>query len=175
MTQSSLPTVPQQADEVTTLWSFLDYYRVVLRRKAEGLAAEGLNAKIAASNLTLGGLLKHMVVVEKWWFEAVVLGDNATHAWFEEIFKDSDDWDFDSAAEDSPDTLFASYDAALTRSNHIIADTLAAEGLDAVSKGERRDGPVTLRWVLVHLIEEYARHAGHADLIRESIDGTTGD
>jgi hypothetical protein len=85
-----------------------------------------------------------------------------------------DDWEWHSAKDDEVETLFERFDTAVTEADRVIDAALEGEGLDTPAKRPRRDGSIaTLRWILVHLIEEYARHAGHADLIRESIDGAT--
>lgn len=155
------------------LRSFLDYYRVTIRRQTEYLTGEQLARRLEPSTMTLGGLLKHLAIVEDAWLSVRLLG-RPEMDWYAGVDWDADpDWEWHTAASDSPDELLAWYDAAVVRSNANIDTALADGGLDRLADREARRGKVSLRWILVHLIEEYARHAGHADLIRESIDGAT--
>jgi hypothetical protein len=157
-------------DERHTLVTFLDYYRSVLLRKAAGLTAEQLAVSIPPSPLTLGGLLKHMALVEDDWFSSNWQGREDVEPWSNVDWEADRDWDFHSAANDSPAELLALYEAAVERSRAAIADSH-----DLSATVESRGRVISLRWILVHMIEEYARHCGHADLIRESIDGQTDD
>jgi len=162
---------PLSADEVTMLRSFLDFYRATIRRQCEGLTAAQLAQRLEPSTMTLGGLLKHLAMVEDWWL-SVALHDNPPDTWHADIDWDEDpDWEWHSAADDAPAQLFAWYDEAVSASEAHTDRALAAGGLDVLAARKTRAGRVSLRWILVHLIEEYARHAGHADLLRESIDG----
>lgn len=166
--------VPYSADERTTLLAFLDRQRSALRDKTAGLDADQLAATLAPSDLTLGGMLKHLAYVEDWWFGVNLAGlppqppfdDDA--AW-----KADNDWDWHSAVDDSPDDLRRLLDTFIGRSDDLVE---AAQSLDmvAVRRVPSSGEGVSLRWILVHMIEEYARHLGHADLIRQSIDGQTG-
>lgn len=155
------------------LEEFLDYYREVLRRKVNGLDSAALNKTVAASNLTLGGIIKHLSLVEEQWFVEDILGQELSEPWASIDWKADPDWDFESASGDTPDYLLTLHATACEQSRRILAgiddlDTLVAR---EPSSGDR----FNVRWVLIHMIEEYARHVGHADLIRESIDGATGD
>jgi len=162
------PTTERQA-----LIEFLDFYRDVLARKAEGLRAEDLARTTAASDLTIGGLIKHMALVEDIWFRVRFLGEAPVEPWASAPWDDDPDWELSSAADDSPEQLLALFDEACERSRR-ISD--AAPTVETMSAGDPLGrGPWNLRWILVHMIEEYARHVGHADLIREAIDGETGD
>lgn len=174
MTTQRIDT-PPTGDEVTLLRSFLAYYRATVRLKAEGLDGAQLAARLGPSELTLGGLLKHLALVEQGWFRHKLIGGEYTEPWRSVDWGADPDWEFHSAAQDSPETLFALFDAAVADSEAILDDALP-DGLDQLIQRDsyRGDRP-SLRWVLIHLIEEYARHAGHADLLRESIDGATGD
>jgi hypothetical protein len=164
---------PTTGDELTQLRGFLAYHRDTLRRKTDGLDAAQLATALAPSDLTLGALLKHCALNEDWWFSCVLTG--AAHA---EPFGSADwdadrDWEMTSAAADTPAQLRALFDDFTARSDAII-DGVA--DLSAVAVRPGRDGsPFNLRWILVHMIEEYARHNGHADLIRQSVDGATGE
>jgi uncharacterized damage-inducible protein DinB len=168
---------PLAATESETLLAYLDYQRDTLRRKTEGLTSDQLAATLPPSSLTLGGLLKHMALVEDNWFSVVLLGNEDAAPWRDVDWEADRDWDFHSAAEDSPEELFRLYDDAIAASDRVVQQCLADGGLDTLSVRESRrgEGKFSLRWIVTHMVEEYARHNGHADLIRESIDGVTGE
>ncbi|MGA8248826.1 MAG: DinB family protein [Nocardioides sp.] len=168
---------PLVADEATTLRSYLDYHRDTLRWKAGGLTQEQLATRLAPSTMTLGGIMKHMSLVEEGWFSRTLLGNEYTERWGAVDWQSDPDWEWRTAADDSPETLRAVFDAACAHSDRCIEQALADDGLDTRSarSSQREDSPFSLRWIMVHMIEEYARHNGHADLIRESIDGETGE
>ncbi|GGR70055.1 putative damage-inducible protein DinB [Nocardioides luteus] len=160
---------PYVADEGTTLCSFLDHHRATLLRQTDGLDHEQLNRPYPPSTMTLAGLLKHMAYVEGVWFGVRFAGGDAAPPFDTAPFDEDVDWDFASASQDAPDELRVLLRAAIARSNWI---TDGAESLDQLAVGRSREGePISLRWILVHMIEEYARHCGHADLMREAIDG----
>ncbi len=166
---------PTQGDEATTLTAFLDFHRATLRRKCEDLDAEQLARTLPPSTMTLGGMLKHLAVVESDWFSGALMGGGLIPPFDTVVWEDDWDWEWHSAHLDTPEELLALYDAACEASRRIVADALAGDGLDTLSVRETRTGErYSLRWLLVHMIEEYAQHNGHADLIRESIDGTVG-
>lgn len=167
---------PYAADEATMLRSFLAYYRATVRRQAEGLTHAQLMTRLEPSTLTLGGLVKHLAYVEHWWLPMVMEGRHHEGLWAAADWERDADWDWHSAEADTPEELLGLFDAAVVESDGIIERVLAERGLDAesVRLTSRTGQPFTLRWILVHLVEEYARHAGHADLIRESVDGATG-
>lgn len=166
---------PNDADEVTTLRGFLDHFRDTLRRQCAGIGADGLARTLPPSTMTLGGMLKHLTFVEQWWFSIVLHGHDAAGIWADVDWEADEDWDWHSAADDSPDQLRSWLDEAIEASDRLVDEALArGEGLDLRAARERRGSAPTLRWILVHMVEEYARHCGHADLIRESIDGRTG-
>ena len=166
---------PNDADEVTTLRGFLDHFRDTLRRQCAGIGADGLARTLPPSTMTLGGMLKHLTFVEQWWFSIVLHGHDAAGIWADVDWEADEDWDWHSAADDSPDQLRSWLDEAIEASYRLVDEALArGEGLDLRAARERRGSAPTLRWILVHMVEEYARHCGHADLIRESIDGRTG-
>ena len=161
------------APERELLEGFLDGYRAVLLRKAAGLDRPQLATRLAPSALSLGGLVKHMAAVEDGWFTECFSGDELPEPWAGVDIEADPDWDFRTADADTPETLLGWFEAACSRSRAVAA---GAGSLDAESARRSNSGaPFTLRWIYVHMIEEYARHAGHADLIRESIDGSTGD
>lgn len=163
---------PISGDEVTLLTGFLDFLRETMAIKTGGLDAAGLAAVHPPSAITLGGLLKHLAYVEDYWVGQMLLGRPPAPPWASAPWDDDDDWDWHSAAEDSPENLRALWRSAVeTSRTHFPYSDLNAPGKTVRSNGDRFTG----RWVLIHLIEEYGRHAGHADLIRESIDGVTGE
>ena len=159
-------------DEIANLSRFLDEQREVLRHKAGGLDPDGLRRTLPPSDLTLGGLVKHLAFVEDWWFRRTLMDDQ--DAFWAAVDWDADhDWEWHSAADDGPDELWARYDAAVARSREAVATDPRGE---RESVHPRRSGePFTLRWILAHMVQEYARHNGHADLIRQSVDGQVGD
>ena len=178
MTDIERTDPPLRADEATTLTTYLDYHRDTLRQKTAGLTAEQLNASLTPSTMTLGGMLKHLALVESNWFNDVLMGRDEVEPWASVDWEADSDWDWHSAVDDTPDELRRLLDDMVGASDRIIVEAIADGGLDRVSVTESRrpgEGVFSLRWILVHMIEEYARHNGHADLIRESIDGVTGE
>jgi len=169
------PEPPLSADEVTMLKGFLDWQRSTLLWKCRGLDATGLNTKIAGSSLTLGGLLKHMALVEDSWFSWNLHGEAPAEPWSGVDFNSDPDWEFSTAADDTPDELFAMWKQATEGSNERITRAIADGGLDMLAKSRGLEDAPSLRWIMIHMIEEYARHNGHADLLRESIDGEVGE
>ena len=169
---------PVRGDEVTTLRTFLDFHRDTFRWKCSGLSQGQLAQAHAPSDMTLGGMMKHLAVVESGWFEDTFAGRGLMPP-FDTVDWEADrDWEWHTARDDSPEDLRALFDDAVRRADAVINAALATDaGLDALSEQESRrgEGRFSLRWILVHMIEEYARHNGHADLIRESIDGQTGE
>lgn len=153
---------------------FLDYHRATLLGKLEGLTVVQLNQAVPSSSLTLAGLVKHLALVEDSWFQDTFLGGELPEPWLSAPFDSDPDWDFHSAADDDPDALVGLYRVACERSR---AAEQQAASLDVESaKNDRRTGSkFNLRWIMLHMIEETARHNGHADLLREAIDGTTGE
>jgi hypothetical protein len=154
--------------ELEQLESVLDFYRATLLTKCSGLDVERLSARpIPSSDLTLRGLLRHSALVEQWWFEATFVGLPVVEYYTTESDRDADFHDLASATLEEVRT---NYDAACQRSR----DLSAGHSLDEVAKRLHSDDAVDLRWIHVHMIEEYARHCGHADLLRELLDGVTG-
>ena len=167
---------PHHGDETTTLLAFLDLHRRTLLRKVDGLDADGLRRPLPPSTMTLAGLLKHLAMVEDNWFSTVWL-DAPVEPWASAPWDTDRDWEWTTARAESPQELRAQWDTSVARSRRTVAAALAAGGLDQVSARRHRGtgAPVSLRWVLLHMIEEYARHNGHADLLREAVDGATGE
>jgi uncharacterized damage-inducible protein DinB len=161
------------AGELETLVSFLDFQRATMVQKVEGLTDEqAASRSVAPSTLSLSGMIKHLTLVEESWFQSVFAGGALGEPWSSAPFDDDKDWEFNSASEDRLSDLVGMYETACEKSRQVVA---GAESLDQLSeKDTRRGGKVSLRWILLHMVEETARHAGHADLIRERIDGKTG-
>ena len=169
---------PLRADEATTLIAYLDYHRDTLRMKTAGLDQTQLAATLTPSSMTLGGMVKHLALVESNWLNDVLMGRDEVEPWASVDWEADRDWDWHSAVDDSPQDLRRLYEESVAASDAIISEALADGGLDRLSETQSHregEGAFSLRWILVHLIEEYARHNGHADLIRESIDGETGE
>jgi uncharacterized damage-inducible protein DinB len=170
------PEPPLADDETATLLGFLDFQRATLAWKTAGLDAAGLDARVGVSTMTLGGMLKHMALVETDWFSGSLFGRDKQPPWDAVDWKADPDWDWHSAANDSPEQLRDLWKDAVAKSRSQVAEALAEGGLDQMAKRTWPDGrSPSLRWILVHMIEEYARHNGHADLLRESVDGETGE
>jgi len=167
-----LPADPAGTDhERQMLLSYLDFYRAVLVRKCAELGPDQLRVGAAASTLTLGGILRHMSFVEDFWFGETLHGRAPAAEWADADWDAAPDWEMDTARDFAPVELGRQFDAAVARSR----DAIDGIGLDELAAEPGRRGPTNLRWILVHMIEEYARHCGHADLIREAIDGRVGD
>ena len=159
--------------ELEQLSDFLDTQRDILLRKAEGLTHEQLGQPHPPSTLTLAGLLHHGALNEDWWFRVRFAGLPQDELWADVDFDADPDWEFRTAVDLDAAELRRRYQDACERSRAVVA---SAAGPDAVAAATFGDGKsFNLRWVLLHMIEETARHAGHADLIRESIDGATGE
>jgi uncharacterized damage-inducible protein DinB len=172
------PWPPLDSGEAATLAGFLDYQRATLEWKCRELSDEQLRLALAPSPMTLGGMLKHLACVEDSWFTEVVAGEPAPEPWASADFKADPGWTWHSAAFDAGADLRALWAERVNRSRGIVQARLSRGEVAALSETHSAwggQGRVSLRWVLVHMIEEYARHNGHADLIRESIDGLTGE
>ena len=168
---------PLRASEAETVQAFLDYQRATFRSKVAGVDAAGLAATLGPSTMTLGGMMKHLTLVEASWFSRVLLGNELGEPWDGIDWDQDPDWEWRTGATDPPEELFAAYDSAVELARRQTAAVIAADGLDALSVRPSRvqSGAFSLRWILLHMIEEYARHNGHADLLRESVDGSVGD
>ncbi len=165
-------TENRTGDERTVLTAMLDYYRAVLHRKAHGLTSEQLAMTIEPSNLTLGGLVLHMAIVEDGWFQRR-FGRQPGNEFFTAIpWAEQPDWEFDESPSMPWSQIEGFYLDTIEASRATVA---AAESLDELGAPVDGRPDVNLRWILVHLIEEYARHCGHADFLRERIDGVAGD
>jgi hypothetical protein len=172
---------PLTGNEREVITWLLDHHREVLRRKCAGISEADARRTLPPSELTLLGLLRHVVFVEQYWFGYIFLGvvvepegelphSRGSEPW---IFDDTDDPDpdFHFGADDTVVAALALFDEQVSRSRVVAA----ASDFSDVAQRSRHGSPVNLRWIMVHLLEEYARHCGHADLLREQIDGSTGD
>jgi len=170
------PQPPLAGDEFATLLGFLEYQRATFAWKCSGLDATGLRANVSASSMTLGGMLKHLAYVEQYWFSERLRGRDQGAPWNTADWEADPDWDWHSAAVDTPEQLLAIWRDALAQSRAQVTEALNDGGLEQPARQPWPDGrSPSLRWILVHMIEEYGRHNGHADLIRESVDGATGE
>jgi uncharacterized damage-inducible protein DinB len=160
--------VPVSGDERTQLDAWLDFQRATLLRKCDGLnAAQMKERPVETSRLSLLGIVRHMTFVEQVWFETTFAGHDTSDYYKTEGDRDADFNDLDSAAVEEVIDLYL-------KSLHDSRRLSAAHSLDELATKPRRGREVDLRWIYVHMIEEYARHNGHADLIRELVDGATG-
>jgi hypothetical protein len=177
MTDSDYPWEPPTAGtETEQLLGSLDRLRWTFRWKAGNLDAAGLQTRIGPSTLTLGGLVKHLAAVEDYTFATKLSGEQLGAPWAEMGWDGSNDWEFASAASDAPDMLYALYDGAVERSRATLRKALDNGGLDQRAHISWPDGRhASLRRLVCDLIEEYGRHTGHADLLREAVDGLVGE
>jgi len=170
------PEPPVASDEVATVVGFLDYQRATFAWKTAGLGRQGLTCTVAGSAMTLGGMLKHLALVEDWWFSTWLHDNPPREPWAGVDWDTDPDWEWRTAADDAPDDLRGQWQEAVQRSRSLVADAVARAGLDQPAARQWPDGRApSLRWILLHMLEEYARHNGHADLIRESFDGERGE
>ncbi|WP_414936211.1 DinB family protein [Amycolatopsis sp. cmx-11-51] len=161
------PKMPRTASERETLTSVLDWHRHTFELKCQGLTPEQMALRsVDPSTLSLHGLLRQLTGVERWWFRIQFAGEDVPMLYY------SDEWpeqDFDDTGGDV-EAAWAAWREECARSREIVA----AASLDDVGKSRRDGEPFSLRWLLANHIAEYARHDGHADLLRERIDGRTG-
>jgi hypothetical protein len=165
--ERSIP--PLNADVRTTLESWLDFHRTTLAMKCDGLDdAQAASVSVPPSGLTMTGLVQHMAEVERNWFLRVLAGEQAPPIYDPRADPDGPDGGFELAEDAKLGDALATWHAEIARARERCA------GRDLAHTGRFMDQDVNLCWIYVHMIEEYARHNGHADLIRERIDGTTG-
>lgn len=170
------PEPPLAGTEAETLLGSLERQRATLAWKCGGLDATGLQARVGVSAVTLGGLLKHLANVEDGTFSRKFLGEPPGPPWDTVDWEHEPDWDWTSAAANMPAELDGLWRAAVARSRAVVARALVSGDLGQLGANTTRSGKnPSLRRLLIDLVEEYARHVGHADLIRESVDGLTGE
>ncbi|MGB3442105.1 MAG: DinB family protein [Actinophytocola sp.] len=166
---------PWAGTEAEHLTGALDRLRATFRWKADGLDANGLATRIGVSTLSIGGLLKHLAFVEDYTFATKMTGAALDAPWHTAEWPHAD-WPFTSAADDTPGQLYAYWDDAVERSRAKLAAALASGGLDQAAHVTDGEGNhASLRRLVCDMIEEYGRHTGHADLLREAVDGRVGE
>ncbi|MEV0005498.1 DinB family protein [Micromonospora sp. NPDC050980] len=159
---------PLRAGERETLRAFLDFHRATLALKCEGLTDEQLRRRASPpSTLSLLGLVRHLAEVERFWFRRVIAAEDVPLVW-------SDSGDFQAAYDTGGADRAEAFEAWRREVEHARRIERAAESLDATGHQARWGEDVSLRLVMQHMLHEYARHNGHADLLREAIDGTVG-
>jgi uncharacterized damage-inducible protein DinB len=162
------PRIPTTADERETLRGFLDFHRATLARKCDGLSDEELRRQsMPPSTLSLLGLVRHMAEVERSWFRRVMGGEDIPLVW-------SDSFDFQAAYDAREATRAEAFEAWQAEVEHARRIEAAAESLEVTVHAARWGQDVSLRTVMMHMILEYGRHNGHADFLREGVDGTVG-
>jgi hypothetical protein len=155
-----------RADERTLLTGVLDWYRAVVERKVAGLTLDDAARVMTPTGLSPLGIVAHLAAVETGWFVETFAGEPVDPMW-------DDHGEFRLRSDDSVESVVAEYRSACERSREVVERSRTLDDLSA--QDDRYLGRVSMRWVLVHLIEETARHAGHLDIMREAIDGATGD
>jgi hypothetical protein len=177
MATNDVPWEPPLAGtEAEHLVGALDRLRTTFRWKADDLDPAGLQTRVGASSLTLGSLLKHLALVEDHIFSTKLTGQPLGAPWDTADWDSDQDWEFTSAANDTPEQLYTLWDGAVERSRARLDAALADGGLDQLAHVSAPDGRhASLRRLVCDLIEEYGRHTGHADLIREAVDGRVGE
>jgi hypothetical protein len=153
------------------LLGFLERQRATFAWKCGGLDAAGLRARLGDSAMTLGGMLKHLARFENDMSHEWLLGQGQLAPWSEVDWETDPTWDWRTAGEESPEALYALWQAAVNRSREVFTAELVAGNRNMADACEPFPSP---RYILLNMIEEYARHNGHADLIRESVDGLVG-
>jgi uncharacterized damage-inducible protein DinB len=166
MTADNRPEPPYLGSETETLAGFLDFHRATLLWKLEGLDDEQLRRPMVPSGTSLLGMVKHLAYVERWWFQQVWAGLEPTYPWTDE----DPDADWRVEPTDTTAEILALYRGECARSRELAA---AAPDLEQVARHPRRE--LSRRWILVHMIEETARHNGQADILREQLDGAVGE
>jgi hypothetical protein len=168
---------PFAGTEVEHVLGSLDRMQASFRWKADGLDAQQLGARLASSTLSVGGLLKHLALQEDYCSAVKIAGQSMPRLWHDLGWDpDDDDWEFTTGAQDAPDVLYPLYDAAVGRARALVAGTIEDRGLSGDSAVVLADGShASIRRILFDRMEEYARHTGHVDLLREAIDGRVGE
>jgi len=174
MTSESRTEPPEVAGELATLTGFLQFHRDTLVWKCEGLTDEQLRSRaVPPSNLSLLGLVRHLAEVERGWFRTLMNGESDLAELY--CTPENRDGDFDDVADADVAEAWRNWHAEVAKAQEIAA---AVPSLDTVYVRQRPGRPevsFSARWVITHMIEEYSRHNGHADLLRELIDGETGE
>lgn len=177
MTEQDPDALPAAGrSEAEALTAVLDRNRRTFAWKTEGLGADSMRRTTAASAMTLGGLVKHVALVEADWLAVKLAGQTYGQPWDSVDFDADPDWDWRTGALDPPSEVYALWRGAVERSRTLVAEVIAQRGLDGPASFSWPDGRTpTVRDMLIDMIEEYARHTGHADILREAIDGRVGE
>ena len=166
---------PIDGTEAQHLTGALGRMRATLRWKADGLDEAGLAHRLPSSSLSLGGLLRHLALAEDYYLVAKLRGEELVEPWKSLGHDDTDEWEFEADHLTAEET-YAVFDEAVVRNTRRIEDALAEGGLDLVAHVDDGNGNhPRLRRLLIDLLEEYSRHTGHADLLREAVDGRVGE
>jgi hypothetical protein len=166
---------PLAGSELQHVIGSLERLRATFAWKARGLDATGLAFRFPSSALSLGRLLKHLARAEDEMFTSKLWGEPVSEPWRSAPWQDDAEWDFTSADDDSPETLYALWTESVRRSRASVERALADGGLDHAAHLGWEGQHASLRRLLFDLVEEYGRHTGHADLLREAIDGVAGE
>lgn len=160
--------IPRMGGERETLTAFLDWHRATFALRCSGLTSDQLAQRsITPSGMSLHGLLRHLAAVERWWFRQQFTGEDVAALYFSD---DAPNDDFD-ALDGEPEQAWATWRDECDRAREIVR---SAASLDAAGTALMTGEPFSLRWVMMQMITEYARHNGHADLLRERLDGAVG-
>jgi hypothetical protein len=175
-TSPQQPSASASATEADALLSVLDRNRRTFSWKTSGLDEKGLRATTSASSMTLGGLVKHVALVEADWLAVKLAGQDYGAPWDTVDFDDDPDWEWRTGALDSPEDVYAVWRDAVERSRRFVVGVIEERGLDGPASFTLPDGRTpTVRAMLLDMVEEYARHTGHADILREAVDGRVGE
>jgi uncharacterized damage-inducible protein DinB len=167
---------PAARTEVQALLAVLERNRRTFAWKTSDLDEKGLRATTAASEMTLGGLVKHVALVEADWLAVKLAGRDYGRPWDAVDFEADPDWEWRTGALDTPQDVYSVWRSAVERSRALVAEVIAERGLDGAASFTWPDGRTpTVRDMLLDMIEEYARHTGHADILREAVDGRVGE
>jgi uncharacterized damage-inducible protein DinB len=170
------PSPSAAATEVESLLRVLERNRRTFAWKTAGLDEKGMRATTAASAMTLGGLVKHMALVEADWLAVKLAGCEYGTPWDAVDFDTDPDWEWRTGALDSPQYVYALWRDAVDRSRELVAQVIKERGIDGPASFTWPDGRTpTVRAMLLDMVEEYARHTGHADILREAVDGRVGE
>jgi uncharacterized damage-inducible protein DinB len=162
--------------EAESVLAVLERNRRTFAWKTSGLGGAGLRATTAASAMTLGGLVKHVALVEADWLAVKLAGQGYGPPWDAVDFDADPDWEWRTGAQDAPEDVYAVWRDAVERSRALVAEVIRERGLDGPASFTWPDGRTpTVRDMLLDMIEEYARHTGHADILREAVDGRVGE
>lgn len=173
MTDATPDATPTEAD---SLLAVLERNRRTFAWKTAELDSAGLRRTTAASTMTLGGLVKHVALVEADWLAVKLAGQPYGSPWDGVDFDADPDWEWRTGAEDGPETVYGLWRAAVERSRALVAEVIEDRGLAGPASFTWPDGRTpTVRAMLLDMIEEYARHTGHADILREAVDGRVGE